>query len=149
MTMGLIKALIASFFGTLGFGILLLAPRRSLFWACAIGAVSYGLYWLLQALGAAELPAMFLGAAVGSVLAQWAARRLRMVATIFVTLAIIPLVPGLGLYRCMAYLAQGQNALGAQTGVVAMMNILMIALGIGVGGFWPRRRKRNEIEKKS
>ena len=130
----------AGFLGTLGFGILLQAPRKALLAASLIGGATYGLYWLLHALGASVMMAMFVAASVGSVMAQLAARRKRMVATIFITLAIITLVPGLGLYRCMAYLAQGQSALGAQTGLEAMGSVLMIALGIGVGTFLPRRK---------
>ena len=131
----------AGFLGTLGFGVIMQAPRKALLTASMIGGVTYGLYWLLCELGASALIAMFAAASAGSVMAQLAARRKRMVATIFITLAIITLVPGLGLYRCMAYLAQGQGALGAQTGLEAMGAVLMIALGIGVGTFLPRRKR--------
>ena len=142
MIHGLIIALIGSFFGSLGFGILLQAPKRSLFVASLIGSVSYGLYWMLVQLGAAELLAMFVGAALGAILAQYAARRMRMIATIFITIAIIPLVPGLALCRCMTYIAQGESALGAQVGLNAMQDILMIALGISVGGLGLHRKKK-------
>ena len=60
MIQGLIIALVGSFFGSLGFGILLQAPRRSLLVASLIGSVCYGLYWMLVQLGAAELLAMIL-----------------------------------------------------------------------------------------
>ena len=72
------------------------------------------------------------------VLAQYAARRLKMIATVFGTLAIIAFVPGLGLYRCMSLLAQGNTSLGLQTGIVAMSNIVMITFGLGVGSFLMR-----------
>ena len=133
MIQGLIIALVGSFFGSLGFGILLQAPRRSLFVASLIGSVQ---------LGAAELLAMFVGAALGALLAQYAARRMRMIATVFITIAIIPLVPGRPLCRCMTYIGQGESALGAQVGLDAMKDVLMIALGIGVGGALKFRRKK-------
>lgn len=142
MIQGLIIALVGSFFGSLGFGILLQAPRRSLLVASLIGSVCYGLYWMLVQLGAAELLAMFVGAALGALLAQYAARRMRMIATIFITIAIIPLVPGLALCRCMTYIAQGESALGAQVGLNAMQDILMIALGISVGSLGLHRKKK-------
>jgi len=143
MLPGLLTALLSSFFGTLGFGVLLKAPRKGLMAASVIGAVGYGIYWVTMYYGASEYAAMFVGSLAASVLAQLAARKLKMIVTVFITLAIIPLVPGLGLYRCMSYLAQGQNALGAQTGIHAMMNFLMIALGVAVGGFWPHRRPKH------
>ena len=67
MIQGLIIALVGSFFGSLGFGILLQAPRRSLLVASLIGSVCYGLYWMLVQLGAAELLAMFVGRGAGRV----------------------------------------------------------------------------------
>ena len=58
-----------------------------------------------------------------------------MIATIFLLLSVVALVPGLGLYRCMEQLGHRQYALGAQTGILTMAGILMMALGIGVGRF--------------
>lgn len=130
---------LGSFVGTLGFAVLLHAPRRAWLPSSAIGALGYTLYWGLMRLSVGEPMALFLGVLVSSVLAQLAARRMRMIATIFVTLAIIPGVPGLGLYRCMALLAQGMSAAGVREGVSAMTNIVMIALALGVGSFLTRR----------
>lgn len=140
--MEIVIALVASFLGSLGFGVILQAPRASLFNASLIGGISYLCYWGIVQAGAGEASAMFCGAAVGSLLAQLAARRMHMVATIFITIAIIPLVPGLGLYRTMQYFAQGMSALGAETGIRTLLNILMLALGIGVGSFIFKIRKR-------
>ena len=56
-----------------------------------------------------------------------------MIATIFVTIAILPLVPGLGLYRAMSTVAQGQTGAGLAIAASTMASILMIALGIGCG----------------
>ena len=128
-------ALASSFLATFGFGVLLHAPRKSLVVGSLLGMVGYGVYWLIVQAGGGEELAMFAGALASTLLAQLAARKMRMIVTVFITLAIIPLVPGLGLYRCMSYLAQGEGALGLQTGVNAMTNILLIALGISIGSF--------------
>ena len=71
-------------------------------------------------------------------LAEYAARLLKMIATVFCTLGIFGFVPGLGMYRCMSLLAQGNTSLGLQTGIVAMSNIVMITFGLGVGSFLMR-----------
>lgn len=126
---------VSSFLGTLGFALLLHAPKKAWLPASIIGGVSYTIYIALLEMGSPQTAAMFAGALVGSVLAQMCARRMRMVATIFITLSIVSLVPGLGLYRCMEYLGAGKNALGLQAGVSAMIDIMMIALGLGVGAF--------------
>lgn len=129
----LVRILLMSFLGTLGFALLLHAPKKAWLPASLIGGVSYTLYFALLELGAPEAAAMFCGALAGSLLAQLCARKMRMIATIFITLSIVSLVPGLGLYRCMEYLGAGKNALGLQAGVSAMTDIMMIALGLGVG----------------
>lgn len=131
---GLIK-LVSSFIGTLGFAIFMHAPRKAWLPASAIGGVAYLLYWALLQFGMYEPLAIFIGALLGSILGQYCARRMQMIASIFVLLSMIPLVPGLGLYRCMHFLAQEMYSAGADAGVRAMVDIVMIALGLAVGSF--------------
>ncbi len=136
-------ALLTSFFATLGFGVLLHAPNRALLLASAAGMTAHGCYWALTTAGISEHAAIFLAAASASILAEFLARRMKIAATVFITLSIIPLVPGLSLYRAMAYLAQGQSKAGLELGVNAMITFLMIALGIGTGSFLIRLPRRS------
>lgn len=131
---GLIK-LVSSFVGTLGFAVFMHAPKRAWLPASAIGGLAYLLYWALLQAQVYEPLAIFIGALLGSVLGQYCARRMQMIASIFVLLSMIPLVPGLGLYRCMRYLAQEMYSAGASAGVHAMVDVVMIALGLAVGSF--------------
>ena len=117
---------LTSFVGTLGFAILLHAPKRAWLPASLIGAMTYTLYWSLKQLSLDEAASMFLAALFGSLLAQFCARKMRMIATIFLLLSVVALVPGLGLYRCMEQLGHQQYALGAQTGILTMAGILMM-----------------------
>ena len=130
-----IRSLASSFVGTLGFAIFMHAPKRAWLPASAIGGAAYLLYWALLQVGVYEPLSIFLGALLGSVLGQYCARRMQMIASIFVLLSMIPLVPGLGLYRCMHYLAQEMYSAGADAGVRAMVDVVMIALGLAVGSF--------------
>ena len=41
----------------------------------------------------------------------------------------------MGLYRCMHFLAQEMYSAGADAGVRAMVDVVMIALGLAVGSF--------------
>lgn len=127
--------LVSSFVGTLGFAIFMHAPKRAWLPASAIGGAAYALYWALLKFGVNAPMAMFIGAFLGSVLGQYCARRMHMIASIFVLLSMIPLVPGLGLYRCMHFLAQEMYGAGADAGVRAMVDIVMIALGLAVGSY--------------
>lgn len=125
--------LISSLLAGGGFGALLYAPRKAILWGGLLGAAGYLCYWTAMGLGAAETAAMFAGALVAALGAQIAARRLKMIATVFVTIAILPLVPGVGLYRAMSALAMGDMAAGASVAAHTMALIVMIALGIGLG----------------
>lgn len=128
-----------------GFGGLLFAPRKAIWWGGLLGGLGFAAYWLAMELGLGETAAMFLGALIASIGAQASARRLKMIATVFVTIAIIPLVPGLGLYRAMRGFAQGQTALGASTLAHTMALVVMIALGIAVGAALRRRDKKGGV----
>lgn len=135
MLTGILRALFSSLTASWGFAVLLHAPSRSWLPASIIGGISFTLYWICFSLGVPDPASVFLSALAGSILAQLFARRLHMIATVFITLSIVPMVPGLGLYRCMEYLAQGQSDAGVQTFTAAMVTIVMLALGIGVGGY--------------
>lgn len=139
MVMELVWILLTSSLGTLGFAMLLHAPRRAWLASSLIGGLGYTIYWGLLLGGWSDPAALFAGVLAASILAQFAARKMCMIATIFVTLAIIPCVPGLGLYRCMSYLGQGMNTEGIREGVNAMISVGMIAMAIGVGTFIARR----------
>ena len=131
---GLIISFVSSAAAGLFFGVLLHAPLHSLPVSGLIAGLGYVSYWVAMA----ETSAMFIGALIASVGAQIAARHLKMIATIFITIAILPLVPGLGLYRAMRALAQSQLELGGSIASHTMALIVMIALGVGLGsaGRW-------------
>lgn len=130
-----------------GFGALLYAPRKAIIWGGLLGGLGFTAYWLAMQFGAAETAAMFVGALVASIGAQMSARRLKMIATVFVTIAIIPLVPGLGLYRAMRAMAQGLTAQGMATLAHAMALVVMIALGIGFGAALSRPARREAMRR--
>lgn len=135
MLMEFLRMLLSSILGTVGFAILIHAPKRSLFPASLVGGAAYMAFWLMTSNGVAEPTAMLLAALFGSVMAQQLARKMHMIATIFILLAIVSLVPGLGLYRFMELLGSGETSEGAKVGVAAMTSIAMLALGIGMGNF--------------
>lgn len=137
---------LSSAVGTYGFAIFMHAPKKAWLPASLIGGVSYALYWALLQFSVYEPLSIFLGALLGSLLGQYCARRMRMIASIFILLAMIPLVPGLGLYRCMAFLAQGMYTEGAKAGVSAMVDIVMIAFGLGIGSYGFRMFRRRPAE---
>jgi len=122
----------ASFLAGAGFGMLQSAPKKAVLWGGVLGMIGYMAYWLFMQLGVTEAPAMFLGMLLAALGAQAFARKLKMISTVFVTISMMPMVPGLGLYRAMSALAQGDLAQGGSVGAHTMLLILMIAMGIGL-----------------
>ena len=141
----LIKVVVGSFVGTLMFAPLLHAPREAWLPSAGLGCLGYSTYVLLVNLGLHDAAAMFLGCLLASALAQVLARKMRMIATVFMTLSIIPCVPGLGLYESMSMFAAGDTAGGAAAFAAAMTNVLMIALALAVSGFLAQRLFHREV----
>lgn len=133
--MELLRMTAGAFFGALGFTFLVHAPVKAYLPSGLIAAVSYVFYWLLQRWGVANALSVFSGALLGSLLGHLLARKLRIIHTVFLMAAIVPVVPGLGLYRMMASFGRGETMLGANLGIEAMITIAMLALGLSMGSF--------------
>ena len=131
----LLRMTVGAFFGALGFTVLVHAPVKAYLPSGLIAAVSYVFYWLLQRWGVADALSVFSGALLGSLLGHLLARKLRIIHTVFLMAAIVPVVPGLGLYRMMASFGRGETMLGANLGIEAMITIAMLALGLSMGSF--------------
>ncbi|MBQ9251196.1 MAG: threonine/serine exporter family protein [Clostridia bacterium] len=139
MIQDILLPVLGAFIGSIGFALLVQAPLRSLLPSGIIAALTYLVYSLIAFAGVSEALAVFAGALFGSLAGQWVARRMKMIGTVFLMSAIVPVVPGLGLYRMMTLLGQGATAAGADQGIQAMITIAMIALGLGFGSFTDRR----------
>ena len=142
----IIRAVFGAFFGTVGFAMLVHTPKRAWFVSGLIASLSYLIYWLMSFLNLPEPMAIFIGSLFGSLTGLLCARRMKIIGTVFLMSAVVPVVPGLGLYRRMAARGRGQLSVGARTGVQAMITVAMIALGLGAGAFidrvlWSRRAR--------
>ena len=152
LTEQIIRAVIGAFFGTVGFAMLVHTPRRAWVLSGLIASLSYLGYWFMTYLGLPDPMAIYIGSFFGSLAGLLSARRMKIIGTVFLMSAVIPVVPGLGLYRMMAALGQGQIAAGASVGIQAMITVAMIALGLGAGAFTDRvlwSRARNAAHRES
>lgn len=134
----IIRAAAGAFFGTVGFAMLVHVPRRAWFLCGVIASFSYLVYWGFLHLGLSDPSAIFLGSLFGALAGQLCARRMKIIGTVFLVSAIVPVVPGLGLYRMMAFLGQSRISEGASMGIRAMITIAMISLGLGAGALLDR-----------
>ena len=142
----ILRAVLGAFFGTVGFAMLVHIPKRAWFVSGLIASLSYMVYWFMSYLTLPDPMAIFIGSLFGSLSGLLCARLMKLIGTVFLMSAVVPVVPGLDLYRMMAALGQGQIAAGARTGIQAMITVAMIALGLGAGAFadrliWSRFRR--------
>lgn len=125
---------------TMFFCPLLAVPGRAVVPASLLGAGAYGAYLLLRdAAGASEVLALFLAAAAIAVLCHFLARHMRMITTIFLCAALVPLVPGLGLYRTMRALLLGEHVRAFAVGLQTLFAVGAIALGAAIGSLGIQR----------
>ena len=129
----IIRAVLGAFFGTVGFAMLVHTPKRAWFVSGLIASLSYLLYWLVTYLGLPDPMAIFVGSLFGSLVGLLSARLMKIIGTVFLMSAVVPVVPGLGLYRMMEALGRGQISAGAGIGIRAMITVSMIALGLVAG----------------
>ncbi len=117
----------ATFFVTVIFR----APKRAMLAASIMGGLSYVVYDICS--GALSLTAgYFFGTLFISVFAELLARLRKMPATIFITPAVIPLVPGVGLYQTMRFFVYGDTAAGLEKCIETLSCAGVMAVAIAL-----------------
>ncbi len=116
----------ACFLAAFCFSFLMNQPFHTVLPSALIAAAGYFVFLLMGKTTVAYFAAAFLIAFSCEVLA----RKMKTAATLFVTSAIIPLVPGVGLYRTMLYLSQEDFTKAWETGAETILGICAIALAI-------------------
>lgn len=92
------------------------------------GALSWGLYLMFLAWSSSLLLSVFLATLAVCLYSEFAGRAFKMPVSVFVICAIIPLVPGSGLYYSMTAYIDGRNLEASRK----MIETLMIAGTISV-----------------
>ena len=120
-----------SFFATVAFGKLFKCPESCLYKAGFVGMVGFGVYIiLLSGFGLSSMLSNFAGTVALSICSEIFARWYRQPGPLFSIPGIIPLVPGLPLYRAMNYTMLNAYSLGMHTFVSAALDATAIAMGI-------------------
>jgi uncharacterized membrane protein YjjB (DUF3815 family) len=120
----------AAFVASASYAVTNQAPRYSLLTTGLAGAIGW-LIWLLVARGnEAQLLSTFLAAFVVGLLSWGLARWQHSPATLYILPGILPLLPGLTIYKGMLTLAQSQSSEGSL--LLAQATFLGGALAAGV-----------------
>ncbi len=146
MTELVIKLLTATL-ATLGFSIFFYVHPRRLLPATLGGLIATAVYLGLGYVLNGELLPNFIAATVAGIYAEICARVTRVPVPVYVLPAVIPLVPGSGLYNTMFNLVTGRYADAASVGWTTLQVALGIAGGIAVSsvlGLFLRHRKQTD-----
>lgn len=139
--------LIASFFATLGFGVMFNIRGNKLILAGIAGSIGGVAYHMALISGCSELSAMFIGSLALSLFSEILARICKTPVTTFIICALIPLVPGGGMYRMMLQAIEGNVMQALTIGLDTLTIAGVLALGILVVStimkaiFKPERKK--------
>ena len=118
-----------AFFCCLGFG-LVFNIRGVGNLVCGLGgAVGWFVYLSVLACGQGDIFAAFLSAMVIAAYSEWMARVRRCPVTGYLQVALLPLVPGAGIYHTMQWAVQGDNEMFIST----LMHTFGFAAALSVG----------------
>ena len=145
---------IFSFFATVAFGKLFDCPKNCLYKAGFVGMVGFGVYIvLLSGLGLSSMLSNFAGTVALSLCSEVFARWYRQPVPIFSIPGVIPLVPGLPLYRAMNYTMLDSYSMGMHTFIGAALDATAIAIGIllvsGLAKGWKTSKKLVKQKRRS
>ena len=135
--------LIACLLAAASFSLLMHQPLRTVPVTSLIAVVGYSVFLLL---GQGSL-AYFAATLLIGICCETCARLMKRAATLFVTGAIIPLVPGVGLYNTMRYVVEGDYGQAVNTGAATILGISAIALAITLSSVLFSAFRRNEKKK--
>lgn len=130
MTLNEILQIFWGFLGTLGFAILFNVRGKRLVFTGLGGLIAWGLFIILSKLIPNKPLNYFIVALLISIYAEVMARVLKTPTTGFVTLSLIPLIPGGSLYYTMAYAFQSDFARFLDKAIYTLQLASALALGI-------------------
>ena len=126
----LIIETIACSVATFSFSILINIRGRYLLWASIAGAISWFFYKVFLDVSGSNSFSMFASAIIFSSYAEIMARRLKTPVTTLVVCALIPLVPGSGMYYTMSSVVNGTIDQTFGLGIATIASAGSLALGV-------------------
>ena len=128
----MIVQIAAAFVGSIGFAIFFKMKGKQIWLAGLGGAVTWAVYLVAQEYMVDLFMPYFIASIFVGVYAEIMARVNRAPATIFLTAAAVPLIPGGSLYYTMAGLVNKDEVLFSQSGSSAITIALAISMGFVV-----------------
>ena len=121
---------LVSFFATFGFCIAFNIRGKKIFFAALGGAISWFFYSLPLQMGVSEISSLFISSVIFSIYSEVLARIFKTPVTTFVVCALIPLVPGSGMYYTMREAISGNISKSLELGLSTLASAGTLALGV-------------------
>lgn len=122
--------LILGFISCIGFGYLFNCSKSSIIKGSIAGALGWWVYQYCSGKGINPIISTFIGSLTLSIICEVYARVYKDAVTVFVLPAILPLVPGAGLYYTMLYYIQNNYSLASAKGIQTLGCAVAIATGL-------------------
>lgn len=132
------------FAASLFFALIMNAPKETLIRTSLVASLAYVIYMTLADKVHITL-GFFAGTAFAAMMGEIFARRFKMPATIFIFPAVIPIVPGFGLYQTMLALVQNNIPSALETGVTTILNIGAMAVAMALVSLMALKWKSRNI----
>lgn len=126
----MIIQIISSVAASLGFGIIFNIKGRKLLFASIGGGISWAFYLIFKNINYSDVLAFFLSAIIFSIYSEIFARILKTPVTTLIICALIPLVPGTGMYNTMYETITGDIYNASLTGINTLASAGSLALGV-------------------
>ena len=126
-----LEAFVFAFLATVAFGVLFQGPKRILWRSGLIGGLGWAVFIGMKELFSIHsFSANFLATVLIALVSEIFARIWKEPVTVFEIPAIIPLVPGFGMYKGMTLILQDYVSYGSEVLLGAAVDACAIALGI-------------------
>jgi len=131
MSTKLILNMIYCFVATCFFALIMNSPKKVIPISSFTAAIGYMIYYLCVDVNQTML-GFFLGTLAIALSGEICARLFKMPATIFIFPAVVPIVPGLGLYQTMLSFVQDDLSSALEIGVGTILNIGAMAIAMAL-----------------
>ena len=126
----MIGQVIVAFFASFGFGIIFNIKGIKLIFASIGGGISWFCYLYLNNNGISTILSLFISSIIFSIYSEICARYLKTPVTTLVICALIPLVPGAGMYYTMYETILGNVSGAVELGLNTLASAGVLALGV-------------------
>lgn len=126
----MIEQIIVAFLASFGFGIIFNIKGKKLFFAAIGGGLSWFFYLFLTKYGISNILSLFIASIIFSTYSEICARYLKTPVTTIVICALIPLVPGAGMYYTMYETILGNVSGAVKLGIDTVASAGTLALGV-------------------